>query len=98
MSFRFTPATNRMLRISLPLILASYFVSLVSGEVVHQSADLGYRFLTEKAYLPPDFDEETFNATWQVWPEPLRSRAAEATPSERRRLAFERYGLTFRLW
>ncbi|MCA9199722.1 MAG: c-type cytochrome [Planctomycetales bacterium] len=69
---------------------------MVSGEFSNQPADRGYHFLTEKAYLPPDFDEQTFNATWQVWPEPLRSRAAEATPSERRRMAFERYGLTFR--
>jgi len=56
----------------------------------------GYRLLTEKAYLHPDFDQETFDAVWQEWPEPLRSRAAKATPEERRRMAFARYGLTDR--
>ncbi|MEM8883248.1 MAG: hypothetical protein AAGD14_04195 [Planctomycetota bacterium] len=56
----------------------------------------GYRHLTEKAYLQPDFDQETFDAVWQVWPEPLRTQAEKASPDERRRMAFERYGLTDR--
>jgi hypothetical protein len=61
-----------------------------------QSAARGYRLLTEKPYLPPDFDQETFDAVWEVWPEPLRSQAASASADERRQLAFERYGLTTR--
>jgi mono/diheme cytochrome c family protein len=56
----------------------------------------GYRLLTTKPYLRPDFDQETFDQVWQAWPEPLRSRAAKATPEERRAMAFERYGLTDR--
>ena len=56
----------------------------------------GYRFLTEKAYLPPDFDQSTFDEVWQVWPEPLRSQAKEASLEQRRRMAFARYGLTSR--
>jgi len=58
------------------------------------SAIRGYRALVEKAYLPPDFDQETFDATWKQWPEPLRSEAEKATAEERRRMAIERYGLT----
>jgi mono/diheme cytochrome c family protein len=58
------------------------------------SARRGYELLTEKAYLPPDFDQETFDAVWQQWPEPLRSEAEKATPAERRQMAFARYGLT----
>lgn len=54
----------------------------------------GYRFLTEKPYLPPDFDQATFDAVWTQWPEPLRSQAEKASPEERRRMAFSRYGLT----
>lgn len=54
----------------------------------------GYRFLVDKPYLPPDFDQETFDELWRTWPEPLRARAAKATPDERRAMAFERYGLT----
>ena len=59
-------------------------------------AQRGYQWLTEKAYLPPDFDQETFDRLWEVWPEPLRSRAAGATADERRGMAFSRYGLTGR--
>jgi mono/diheme cytochrome c family protein len=54
----------------------------------------GYRLLTTKTYLPPDFDQEVFDQLWQAWDEPLRSAAAEATPEQRRRMAFSRYGLT----
>src|SRR5258708_5231809 len=57
-------------------------------------AERGYRFLVAKPYRPPDFDQETFDATWKPWPEPLRSEAAKATPAERRQMAFARYGLT----
>lgn len=53
----------------------------------------GWRLLTTKPYLPADFDQETFDQLWQAWEEPLRSRAEAATPPERRRMAFERYGL-----
>ena len=45
-------------------------------------AGRGYRFLTEKPYLPPDFDQEIFDLLWQRWPEPLRSQAEKATRSK----------------
>jgi mono/diheme cytochrome c family protein len=54
----------------------------------------GYKLLTEKAYLPADFDQQTFDTLWQVWPEPLRSQAQCASSAERRDMAFRRYGLT----
>jgi len=57
-------------------------------------AQRGYRNLTQREYLPPDFDQETFDAAWQHWPEPLRLLAEKAAPDERRKMAFERYGLT----
>lgn len=53
----------------------------------------GYRLLRSKAYLPADLDQDVFDALPGVWEEPLRSRAAEASPEERRQLAMERYGL-----
>ena len=58
------------------------------------AAERGYHFLTEKVYLPPDFTQEVFDNAWTQWPEPLRSQAEKATPDERRKLAFSRYGLT----
>ncbi len=54
----------------------------------------GYWFLTQKAYLPPDFSQEIFDNVWKKWPEPLRSQAEKANPDDRRKLAFSRYGLT----
>jgi mono/diheme cytochrome c family protein len=56
-------------------------------------AERGYWLLRHKPYLPPDFDQTTFDMLWSVWPEPLRSQARDATPAERRRLTFSRYGL-----
>ena len=53
----------------------------------------GHSHLLSRAYLPPDFDQEVFDALWTTWEEPLRSRAEQATPEQRRRLAMERYGL-----
>ena len=58
------------------------------------SAERGYRFITEKAYVPSGFDQATFDRLWTVWGEPARSCAEKASPEERRRMAFERYGLT----
>lgn len=58
------------------------------------AAARGFRFLTEMPLIPPDFQEQTFQQVWQEWPEPLRTRAEQADGVERRRLAFERYGLT----
>jgi len=65
--------------------------SLTANE---QLAARGYELLTTKPYLPPDFDQQTFDELWKVWEEPLRSQAEAASPGERRRMAFERYGLT----
>ncbi len=57
-------------------------------------AGRGYQLLHTKAYLPPDFDQQTFDELWQCWEEPARSEAVQATPEQRRRMAFSRYGLT----
>ena len=54
----------------------------------------GYELLVDQPFLPPDFSEEVFDNVWQVWPQPLRDQAREATPQQRRAMAFERYGLT----
>jgi len=60
------------------------------------SASRGYDLLTKTPFLPPDFTEEMFDSAWQVWPKPLRENAAKASPTERRQMAMERYGLTTR--
>jgi mono/diheme cytochrome c family protein len=58
------------------------------------AAERGYRLLVSKPYLPPDFDQETIDNVWKVWPEPLRSQAEEASTEQRRRMTYDRYGLT----
>lgn len=58
------------------------------------AAERGFQFLTTKAYLPPDFDQEVFDELWKVWEEPDRTAALQADAVQRRRLAFARYGLT----
>ena len=57
-------------------------------------AGRGYQLLSTKPYLPPDFTGDVFDELWQTWEEPARSEAAKASPEERRRMAFSRYGLT----
>lgn len=65
-----------------------------TAEERHETpAERGYRLLTTKAYLPPDFDQELFDGLWEIWPDELREKAREASPQERRRMAFSRYGL-----
>lgn len=61
---------------------------------VETAAQRGYRWLTTKPYLPPDFDQEVFDELWKAWEEPLRLQAEKASPEERRKMAFSRYGLT----
>lgn len=59
-----------------------------------ESAKRGYRLLTETALLPTDFDQGVFDALWQAWPGPIRKIAENATATERRDMAYKRYGLT----
>ncbi|GAA4449651.1 hypothetical protein [Novipirellula rosea] len=56
----------------------------------------GYRLLTETPLLPSDFHQRVVDDVWQSWPEPLRSKAEKATPEQRRKMTFSRYGLTTR--
>lgn len=70
------------------------FAFLLSSALSAGDPARGYDFLMHKAYLSPDFDDQTFNNVWTVWPEPLRNRAEQASPAERRHMAFSRYGLT----
>lgn len=66
----------------------------LESEAAPASAERGWQLLTGNTeYLPPDFDQQVFDSLWEVWEEPSRTLAAQATPEERRRMAFARYGL-----
>ncbi len=77
-------------------VLAGDSRSSEEGQVVSVNgfSGRGYDFMTKFATMSPDFDQEVFDNTWQVWEEPARSEAAQAPLEERRRMAFSRYGLT----
>jgi mono/diheme cytochrome c family protein len=66
----------------------------VSNSVLEGFAGHGYEILHTKPYVSPDFDQQVFDDIWQCWEEPLRSQAEKATPEERRKMAFSRYGFT----
>jgi len=74
-------------------LLAAYFVPS-AGVAAEADPQRGYQLLTQKAYLPSDFDQETFDSLWKCWPEPDRGVAERASLEERRRLTLARYGLT----
>src|ERR1700682_2594833 len=63
---------------------------------VESPAQRGYRFLLEKPYLSPDFDQQVFDELWKTWEAPLKAKAEQSTPDERRKMAYSRYGLVER--
>ena len=57
------------------------------------SAARGWELLLNKPYLTRDLTDAEFDRLWKVWPAELRQQAAAATPQQRRKMAFSRYGL-----
>ncbi len=70
--------------------------TLINSAEQTAAARRGYDLFLNKPYLPPDFDQQTFDELWKTWEGPLRSQAEAASPAERRRMAFKRYGLVER--
>jgi len=56
-------------------------------------ASVGWQLLRTKAYLPPDFSQQVIDEIWKVWPVRERDLAKKASPAERRKMVFSRYGL-----
>ena len=56
--------------------------------------ETGYRLLTEKAYLPADFDQAVFDRLWETWDAAPREAAATAEPMTRREMTMAHYGLS----
>ena len=67
-------------------------VCMAQENVVQEGRDL----LLDYAFLPRDFHQSTFDELWKDWPEPLRSQAEQASAAERRKMAFDRFGLSGR--
>lgn len=77
----------------LPLLSLAQMVS-AGGNL--PSTHEGYRILLDKTYVPADLDQAIWDEIWKVWEEPARGQAEKATPEQRRKMAFERYGFTER--
>ncbi len=58
-----------------------------------EAAARGLRLLRSEPYSPADFQVELFDRLWEIWPDDLKQKAAAASPSQRRQMAYSRYGL-----
>lgn len=74
--------------------LCSSVVPILSSAKAETPAERGFRYLTTKPYLTPDFDQEVFDKLYTTWEPAAREAAERATPAERRALTFARYGLS----
>jgi mono/diheme cytochrome c family protein len=63
-----------------------------SQTAAETAAERGYRALLTVPLQPPTLTEQDYFGLWRFWPEPERSRAAQATPEERRKMELARYG------
>jgi hypothetical protein len=68
-------------------------VEATPAVAVESAAARGLRRLRTQAYAPVDFESKLFDRLWEVWPPELKAQAEKASPSERRHLAYSRYGL-----
>ena len=78
------------------VLLGKFDGAALGAEPNLPDAARGYRAILEIPFVPPYFDQEVFDEVWREWPEPLRSKAAQASPEVRRKLAYARYGLSER--
>jgi len=58
--------------------------------------EIGRDLILNRRFLPRDFHQKTFDDVWRDWPEELKKLAENATPEQRREMAFDRYGFTSR--
>jgi mono/diheme cytochrome c family protein len=58
----------------------------------------GWRILKSRPFLPPDFDQDTFDQLHLNWPADERDAAASLPLVQRRRVIAAHYGLTLNPW
>ena len=75
------------------LALFGLVLSAPSREATGADAEKGYQYILTKPYDAPSMTEAMLWDVWGVWPEPARTEAEHASPAERRRMIFSRYGL-----
>lgn len=73
-------------------LLFAWHTTAIGAESSLTPAQRGLERLRTEPYSPADISAEQFDKLWEYWPEPLKQVAAQASPAERRKLAFARYG------
>ncbi len=81
-----------ILSIAMALLTAQQSYCAADNDL--DASERGYRFLTETVLIPPDFNADTFDDVWKSWPQTLKVQAEALSPDDRRKMAFQRYGLT----
>jgi hypothetical protein len=71
---------------------ATLLTASAADTTAESPAARGLRRLRTEPYSPADFTVEQFDRLWQVWPAELKRAAESASPAERRRMAYSRYG------
>jgi mono/diheme cytochrome c family protein len=84
---------HRSWRVAGSLALFGLVLSAPSREATGADAEQGYQYLLIRPYDAPFMSEAMLWDVWKVWPEPARTEAEHASPAERRRMIFSRYGL-----
>ena len=84
---------SRYRRLVGALALFALVLSTPSRVATGADAEKGYQHLLTKPYDFPTMTEAMLWDVWKVWPEPARTEAEHASPAERRRMIFSRYGL-----
>ena len=59
-------------------------------------AKVGLDLILNHPFLPRDFHQSTLEEVWKDWPDDLKSKAEKLDAAGRRKMIFERYGLTAR--
>ncbi len=97
-------SSNRMAKIARLLVGIAAVVWALGASAAESQALIsepdhpGWRILRSRAFLPPDFDQATFDALFLNWPDAERSAAAALPIEERRRRIADYYGLTLNPW
>ena len=82
-----SPSAPTQTNLSLSSPLPTHGLQLVNWAVSTEPSTL------DPLYTYNGYDQEIFDNLWKTWPAELRNKAESATPAERRRMTFARYGL-----
>jgi mono/diheme cytochrome c family protein len=83
----------RFWRLASCAALFGLLMSMPSGVATGADAEQGYQHLLTRPYDAPFMTETMLWDVWKVWPEPARTEVEQASPAERRKMIFTRYGL-----